>query len=101
MSEEIIEDSKEDNSGYLDSFWGLANTYVGARYSESSRESLEPANQAQGNTDTIYQPERGQTQAGETIVVNPAGIDVKKAATYGAIGLGLLVSAGVIYAVVK
>lgn len=101
MSEEIIKDAEENNGGYFDAFVGLAKTYVGAKYSESSRERLEPANQARGNTDTIYQPERGRTQAGETVLVTEQGIDVKKVATYGAIGFGFLVVAGVVYKVVK
>jgi hypothetical protein len=99
--EEVVGGASEDNSGYLDAFMGFANNYVSAKYSESSREQLEPANQAMGNTDTIYQPETGETEAGETIVVKPAGINVKKLAIYSTIGFGALVTLGVIYKVVK
>lgn len=102
MAEKVIEETKEHSSGYFDAFVGLADTYIGAKFNESSREKLEPANQAKGNTNTIHQPTKGQTQAGETIVVKPPeSVDVKKIATYSAIGLGFLVAAGVIYKVVK
>jgi hypothetical protein len=102
MSETIIKQSLEDNSGYLDAFAGIAKTYIGAKFSESSREKIIPTNYANGNTDTIYQPERGQTQAGETIVVNePTKLNYKKIGVYSAIGFGGLLAAGVIYKVVK
>ena len=101
MSEVIVKDATEDNGGYFDAFIGLATTYVGAKYSESSRERLESANQASGNTDTIYQPERGQTQAGETIINESSAVNWKKVGVYSAIGFGGLVTMGVIYKVVK
>lgn len=101
MSDVIIDEPSQDNGGYFDAFVGIAKTYVSAKYSESSREQLEPANQAHGNTDTIYQPERGQTQAGETIINEPSAVNWKKVGVYSAIAFGGLVSAGVIYKVVK
>lgn len=91
---------KEENGGYFDAFMGLANTYVNAAYSESSRERPEVANQARGNTDTIYQPQKGQTSAGETIVVT-SELDIKKVGIYTAIGFGALLTIGIIYKVVK
>ena len=100
--ESIVEKSQEDNGGYFDAFVGLANTYVEAKFSESSREKIAPVNYANGNTDTIYQPERGETQAGETIVVDgPMKLNYKKIGLYSAIGFGGLVVAGVVYKVVK
>ena len=102
MSESIVEQSQEDNGGYFDAFVGLANTYVNAKFSESSRETVRPVDYARGNTDTIYQPERGQTQAGETIVVdNSMSINYKKIGLYSAIGFGGLLVAGMVYKVVK
>ncbi len=98
--EEIVGGASEDNSGYLDVFSGFANNYITAKFSESSRERPEPANQANGNTDTIHQPVIGQTQASETIVVAKP-VNVKKVAIYSGIGLGFLVVAGVVYKVVK
>ncbi len=100
--ESIVEKSQEDNGGYFDAFVGLANTYVNAKFSESSRETIKPVNYANGNTDTIYQPERGETQAGETIVVNDSiNINYKKIGLYSAIGFGGLLVAGVVYKAVK
>lgn len=90
----------QTTSGYFDAFMGLANTYVGAAYSESAREAPEQANQARGNTETIYQPQRGVGQAGETILAQQP-INMKKVAIYSAMGLGALVTLGVIYKVVK
>jgi hypothetical protein len=102
MPESIIENPKESSSGYFDAFVGLANTYVGAKFSESSREKVPVVNPSSGNTDTIYQPTRGQTQAGETIVVKGNDeVNYKKIGVYSALGLGGLLIAGVIYKVVK
>ena len=101
MIEEIIQETKEKSGGYFDAFVGLANTYVGAKFAESSREKLENANQAKGNTNTIHQPVSGQTSAGETIVIAPESVDVKKIAVYSALGLGFLLAAGVVFKVVK
>jgi len=103
MSGEIVvkeTKDKEESSGYFDAFMGLANTYVSAAYSESSRERPEVANQARGNTDTIYQPQMGRTSSGETIVIEPE-LNIKKIGIYTAIGFGALVTLGVIYKVVK
>lgn len=101
MSETIVGQSKEDNSGLMDAFFGLADTYISAKVSESSRERITPVNYANGNTDTINQPDRGQTQSGETIVVTPSNINWQKVGVYSAIGFGALLTAGVVYKVVK
>jgi len=90
----------EETGGYFDAFMGLANTYVSSKYSESSRERHEPINYARGNTDTIHQPVKGQSQAGETIFPS-SPVNLKKVAIYSAIGFGALVTMGVVYKVVK
>jgi hypothetical protein len=87
------------NSGYFDAFVGLAGTYVNARFSESSREQPE-INEARGNTDTIYQPTKGSTYDGETIVVKDA-TNYKKIGAYAGVGLGSLLVLAVAYKAVK
>lgn len=89
-------------SSWQDAFFGLADSYIeNVLGSESSSENLENANQAHGNTDVIYQPPKGTTSAGETIVVDENPINYKKIGVYSAIGFGLVLLAGVTYKVVK
>jgi hypothetical protein len=89
------------SSGYFDAFLGLADTYVNARFNESSRESYTNRNEALGNTEALYQPTTGQTSAGETIVASQKDTDLNKVAVYSAIGLGAVLTFGVIYKVIK
>jgi hypothetical protein len=96
---EVSAESAASNSGYFDAFVGLAGTYVNARFSESSREQPQ-FNEARGNTDAIYQPTKGATYAGETIVVKPA-TDYKKIGAYAGVGLGSLLVLAVAYKAVK
>jgi len=90
----------ESSASWQDALFGLANTYVGAKYSESTREQPEPANQAYGNTDVIHQPVKGQTQAGETILVKE-GADYKKIGLYAGITFGSILVLAVAYKAVK
>jgi hypothetical protein len=92
-------ESAASNSGYFDAFVGLAGTYVNARFSESSRE-LPEVNEARGNTDAIYQPTKGRTYDGQTIVVKDK-TDYKKIGAYAGVGLGSLLVLAVAYKAVK
>lgn len=103
---EVMEypDSQNESAslgGWSDALFGLANTYVATRFSESAREQPEPVNQAfRGNTDTIYQPVTGQGAAGENIIVKD-DMNYKKIGIYTGIGLGSLLVLAVAYKAVK
>lgn len=101
MAEEVLEKTSQSERDNWDIFFGIADKYIEVQNAESSRETTVQEPVTSSNTDTIKQPVRGATSAGETIVVKDESIDLKKVALYLGIGSSMLLVFAVTYKMVK